>query len=142
MSTYPLSTLPSSPLPLPPPPPPLQVDCYKLSLLPLKAAVEEQMKKLQEALVASLRRKVGGSWGEQMKKLQEALVASLMRKVGGSWGEQMKMLQEALVASLRRKVGGSWGRSWGEADGYVGAEKNIHPIGSWFQFQGDPWWSV
>ncbi|KAG1663699.1 hypothetical protein FOA52_013267 [Chlamydomonas sp. UWO 241] len=35
----------------------LKVDCYKVSLLPVKAAVEEHMKKLQEALVASLRRK-------------------------------------------------------------------------------------
>ncbi len=35
-----------------------QIDCYTVSLLPVKAAVDEQMRKLQEALVASLRRKV------------------------------------------------------------------------------------
>lgn len=37
---------------------PAQVDCYTVSLLPIKAAIDEHMKKLQEALVASLRRKV------------------------------------------------------------------------------------
>jgi hypothetical protein len=33
------------------------VDCYKISLQPVKAAVDEHMKRLQEALVATLRRK-------------------------------------------------------------------------------------
>lgn len=30
-----------------------KVDCYKISLLPVKAAVDEHMKKLQEALVGT-----------------------------------------------------------------------------------------
>jgi hypothetical protein len=34
------------------------VDCYRISLLPVKQTVDEHMKRLQEALVASLRRKV------------------------------------------------------------------------------------
>lgn len=44
----------------------IKVDCYKVSLVPVKAAIDEHMKKLQDALVASLRRKVResrGGWG-------------------------------------------------------------------------------
>lgn len=36
----------------------LQVDCYNISLVPVKTVVDEQLKRLQETLVASLRRKV------------------------------------------------------------------------------------
>jgi hypothetical protein len=38
----------------------VRVECYCVSLAPLKEAAEELMKRLRTALGASLRRKVGG----------------------------------------------------------------------------------
>ena len=35
-----------------------KVDCYRISLAPLRAAVDDQIRKLEDALVVSLRRKV------------------------------------------------------------------------------------
>lgn len=37
----------------------VRLDIYRVSLLPLKAAIDEQMKKMKEALGSSLRKKVG-----------------------------------------------------------------------------------
>lgn len=39
----------------------VRLDCYRVSLTPFKAYVEEMMKRLRDALGASLRKKVG--WG-------------------------------------------------------------------------------
>lgn len=36
----------------------VQVDCYRISVAPVKACVEEQMKNLQNSLIRSLRKKV------------------------------------------------------------------------------------
>jgi len=36
----------------------VRIDCYKVSLAPLKAYLEEMLKRLKEALASSLRKKV------------------------------------------------------------------------------------
>ena len=40
------------------------MDCYTVTLLPVKNAIEEHMKQLQEALIASLRRKTAAEKAE------------------------------------------------------------------------------
>ncbi len=50
----------------------VRVDCYRVSLLPLKASIDDLMKRLREALGASLRRKVRRSWPETAWMLQHA----------------------------------------------------------------------
>ena len=37
----------------------IRLGCYKISMVPMKSAVDDQMRRLQESLVSSLRRKVG-----------------------------------------------------------------------------------
>ncbi len=51
----------AEPCPAPPAAVQVRIECYKVSLAPVKASIDEHMKKLQDTLVASLRRKVGGA---------------------------------------------------------------------------------
>ncbi|MEW5298927.1 MAG: hypothetical protein WDW36_001997 [Sanguina aurantia] len=88
----------------------LKVDCYKVSLGPVKASVEEQMKKLQDTLVASLRRKAVAEKEEVedfMKGCGSLFTksASSVEDIGVAGQEAKGMVEQlAAVGQVRRRI--------------------------------------
>ena len=87
-----------------------QIDCYKISLLPVKAAVDEHMKKLQEALVTCLRRKTLAE-KEQVEDFMKGgkdlftREAYSVEDIGKSGQEARNMVDELVqVGKVKRRI--------------------------------------
>lgn len=88
----------------------VRIECYKVSLAPIKASIDEHMKKLQDTLVASLRRKTVGEKDaveEFMKNGRELFTrqANTVEDIGLA-GQEAKTLTAKLadVQAVRRRI--------------------------------------
>mmetsp|Transcript_17017 Transcript_17017/g.54247 ORF Transcript_17017/g.54247 Transcript_17017/m.54247 type:complete len:3325 (+) Transcript_17017:156-10130(+) len=112
-------------------PPEVKVDCYSISLLPIKQAIDEQMKSLQEALVTVLRRKAQsekdevegfinegkGTLDQQANSIEEIGKArSAAKRLVGSVQKVMQLRRKVEEKNkLLRTVAGSGGGGGGVA---------------------------
>ncbi|KXZ45909.1 DHC7 protein [Gonium pectorale] len=88
----------------------VRIECYKVSLAPIKATIDEHMKKLQEALVSSLRRKTlqeKDQVEDFMKNGRELFTkqANTVEDIGNA-GQEAKSLTAKLVdvQAARRRI--------------------------------------
>ncbi|GFR50179.1 hypothetical protein Agub_g12346, partial [Astrephomene gubernaculifera] len=88
----------------------VRIECYKVSLAPVKGSIDEHMKKLQEALVASLRRKTIAEKDQIedfMKNGRELFTrqANTVEDIGNA-GQEAKALTTKLVEvqDARRRI--------------------------------------
>ena len=87
----------------------VQVDCYLISLAPVRAAIEEQLKALHEALLGSLRRKAAADkaqideWMEEGRTMLAKQATSLEEIGEARTRAQALVANVAQVGTLKRK---------------------------------------